>query len=33
MDELNNDEFSFKKASVGRRLGAFLIDHFIFSFV
>ena len=24
--------FLFKKASVGRRLGAFLIDHFIFSF-
>ena len=38
MDYTNNSNepshhFPFKKASVGRRLGAFLIDHFIFSFV
>jgi uncharacterized RDD family membrane protein YckC len=38
MDDLNSNDkplppFLFKKASVGTRLGAFLIDHFIFSFV
>lgn len=38
MDNLNNGDeqlhqFLFKKASIGRRLGAFLIDHFIFSFI
>ena len=37
MDELNNGQeqhqFLFQKASVGRRLGAFLIDHLIFSFI
>jgi len=38
MDELNNNDkqlhqFLFKNASIGRRLGAFLIDHCIFSFI
>ncbi|MDR2569880.1 MAG: RDD family protein [Oscillospiraceae bacterium] len=38
MDKLNGNDkplpqFLFKKASIGRRLGAFLIDHFIFIFV
>ena len=37
MNELNNaqelHQFLFQKASIGRRLGAFLIDHFIFSFI
>ena len=38
MDELNRNynplpQFLFRQASIGRRLGAFLIDHLIFSFV
>jgi len=38
MSELNNNNnrpyaFTFKKASVGKRIGAFLIDHLIISFV